>query len=107
MNRLNARFWSGCAASLLAVVVAVTVMGAATGPASYTPRYSVQTFVVGGAQVFYAVTDNQDNTLYTYQFGEGKEPDLKLAFSVNLSQAGKAVMKAEKPPKDEAKAETR
>ena len=108
MTRLNVRWWYGFAGGLLAALAVVAAMGAGTTPPNATPRYSTQSLVLPGMMSFLlVVTDNQTNKLYLYSPVEkAKEPEFKLGFTIDLSQAGQTVMKgeaAEKPKESPAK----
>ena len=110
MTRLNAGVWYGFAGGVLAALTVMAAMGAATTPPRPTPRYSVQPLLALGTCGL-VVTDNQTNKLYMYSPDtKAKEPEFTLSLAIDLSQAGKAVMKGEageKPTENASKPSTK
>jgi len=83
-------FMAGCIVSLAMVAALGAIPGSASAPAA--PRYAVQ--VVG---VITYITDNQTNSLYTYE----NQNDASVLRSVlDLNDVGKPKLKAKvvKPP---------
>jgi len=73
--------------------------------AHMNPRYTI----VKTDTNFLLVTDNQTNKFYYYTMDEEKEPgtELKLHATVDLTQVGKPVLKAEIVPPEEKRVNAR